>query len=64
MNNQDHESNGPPTWVVDSVEDPEIQLSAEEQLAALTAWVARGPQGPIEDDEDPAPYATQAVGLG
>ena len=37
--------------VVEPIEDPELQLSPEEQRAALNAWIERGPQGPLEDDD-------------
>lgn len=32
--------------------DDEKRLTAEEQRDAWREWVERGPQGPIEDDED------------
>jgi hypothetical protein len=35
------------------LEDTEVQLSSEEQTVLWQDWVQRGPQGPIEDDEDP-----------
>jgi hypothetical protein len=35
-----------------SEEDPGA-LSAADNLAAWRLWVARGPQGPIEDDAEP-----------
>jgi hypothetical protein len=31
----------------------EVELSADEQRAAWTHWVAHAPQGPIEDEADP-----------
>jgi hypothetical protein len=32
----------------------EEQLSLQQNLDAWSAWVATGPQGPIEDDDEPA----------
>ena len=39
--------------ILDTVGD-EGQLSAQQNLEPWNAWVADGPQGPIEDDDDPA----------
>lgn len=36
--------------LLEAVDEPRI--SAEEQRAAWQAWVARGPQGPIDDGPD------------
>ena len=33
--------------------DDDVQLSAEKQAETWNHWVARGPQGPIEDDQEP-----------
>jgi hypothetical protein len=38
--------------VVEPIEDAELQLSAEQQREALNAWIERGPQGPLPDDDD------------
>jgi hypothetical protein len=32
----------------------EAQLSVQQNLDACTAWAATGPQGPIDDDDEPA----------
>jgi hypothetical protein len=37
--------------VVEPIEDSELELSAEEQRAALNAWIEHGPQGPLPDDD-------------
>ena len=39
--------------VLIALADDDAQLSAAEQAKAWNAWVERGPQGPIEDDEEP-----------
>jgi len=39
--------------VLIALADDEAQLSAVEQAQAWNAWVVRGPQGPIGDDEEP-----------
>jgi hypothetical protein len=36
--------------VLEAVDEPRI--SAEEQRALWQAWIARGPQGPVEDGPD------------
>jgi hypothetical protein len=38
--------------VLELVED-DVRLAAAEQDLAWTAWVTRGPDGPIEDDGEP-----------
>ncbi len=38
--------------VVEPIEDSELQLSADEQRAALNTWIEHGPQGPLPGDDD------------
>jgi hypothetical protein len=33
--------------------DEDVRLSAEQQATCWTAWIARGPDGPIEDEGEP-----------
>jgi hypothetical protein len=33
--------------------DDDLQLTADQQAAAWSRWIESGPQGPIENDEDP-----------
>jgi hypothetical protein len=33
--------------------DDYVRLSAEEQATSWTAWLAQGPDGPIEDEGEP-----------
>jgi hypothetical protein len=33
--------------------DEDARLSAEEQASCWTAWISRGPYGPIEDEGEP-----------
>lgn len=33
--------------------DEDVQLTAEEQAQWWDEWVKKGPQGPIEDEEEP-----------
>jgi hypothetical protein len=38
--------------VLAPVEDPEAEVSSETQAELWNQWVARGPDGPIADDEE------------
>lgn len=39
--------------VVLELADEDLRLSAEEQASAWAAWIAKGPDGPLEDDGEP-----------
>ena len=39
--------------VLEPAEDPDLELTPQAQAELWQTWVDRGPQGPIEDDEEP-----------
>ena len=39
--------------VIIARDDEDLALTAEEGVASWDEWARRGPQGPIEDDEEP-----------
>lgn len=41
---------------IEPLDDPDPVLSAEAQRALWQEWRERGPQGPIEDDEESADF--------
>ena len=43
--------------VLEPLADSELELSADEQTRLWEAWVDHGPQGPIEDEGEPASCA-------
>ena len=39
--------------VLEPAEDPDMALTPQAQAAIWQAWVDHGPQGPIEDEDEP-----------
>jgi hypothetical protein len=36
------------------IDEPELQMSSEDQARAWASWVEHGPQGPLDDDDGAA----------